>query len=194
MQKDLKYNIIALFGEKGNGKGTVLNWMVSHYPDQIHKIISCTTRPLREGERDGDNYHFISADDFTLQTLNGTMLEATSFRDQFYGTQLTALDANKINIGIFSLEALHCLLEDPRLNVFPVYVWAADKVRLMRALTKEDKPNCKEVCQQFLTDLKDFEKMDENYHYIIWPNSDNEQRNFPLMGRIVLNSFSSSGQ
>ena len=86
MQKDLKYNIIALFGEKGNGKGTVLNWMVSHYPDQIHKIISCTTRPLREGERNGDNYHFISADDFTLQTLNGTMLEATSFRDQFYGT------------------------------------------------------------------------------------------------------------
>ena len=194
MQKDLKYNIIALFGESGNGKGTVLNWMVSHYPDQIHKIIPCTTRPLREGERDGDNYHFISADDFTVQTLNGTMLEATSFRDQFYGTQLTALDANKINIGIFSLEALHCLLEDPRLNVFPVYVWAADKVRLMRALAKEDKPNCKEICQRFLTDLKDFERMDENYRYIIWPNSDNEQHNFPLMGRIVLNSFSSSGQ
>lgn len=194
MQKDLNYNIIALFGESGNGKGTVLNWMVSHYPDQIHKIIPCTTRPRQENEKDGDDYHFISTEDFTLQTLSGTMLEATAFRNQFYGTQLTALNANKINIGVFSLEALHCLLEDPRLNVLPVYVWAADKVRLMRVLAKEDKPNCKEICQQFLADVKDFERMDENYHYIIWPNSDKEQRNFSLMGQIVLNSFSSSGQ
>lgn len=45
-----KVKLIALMGKAGSGKDTILKHLSSHYPDKYHEIISCTTRPPREGE------------------------------------------------------------------------------------------------------------------------------------------------
>ena len=52
-----KYKIIALFGKSSAGKDTIQKWLVQHM-DNAHEIISCTTRPPRDYENDGIDYHF----------------------------------------------------------------------------------------------------------------------------------------
>lgn len=152
----MRYKILALFGESGTGKDTIQKWIVSNIPE-VKGIVSCTTRPKRDYEIDGVDYHFLTPDVFGEKILDGTMLEATSFNNWFYGTPLEELDKNKINVGVFNLQGIECLLEDSRLQVIPVYICASQKERLLRALTREENPNCTEVCRRFLADEKDFD-------------------------------------
>lgn len=163
-----KIKILALFGKSGSGKDTIQKWMVSTLP-YTKGVISCTTRPKRDYEIDGIDYHFLTPDMFAGKVLDGSMLEATSFNDWFYGTPIDELDKNRINIGVFNIRGIECLLEDPRLDVLPVRVEVSDVIRLKRQLNRENNPNCKEICRRFLTDEVDFELIP--FPYILFDNS-----------------------
>lgn len=172
MNSSNKYKIIALFGKAGSGKDTIQKWMVNHFPD-LHGIVSCTTRPPRDYEENDVDYHFLSIEDFTKQVLDGTMLEATDFRGWFYGTPLSSLDIDRINIGVFNIAGIQALLEDSRLEVYPVIIYAPDKTRLIRQLMREEQPDCTEICRRFQTDNSDFLKVDFE-PFFVWQNYDEE--------------------
>lgn len=167
MEKKIK--ILALFGKSASGKDSIQKWIVSNYPQLTNKIVSCTTRPPRSGEQDGVDYFFLSDEEFAKKVLDGSMLEATSFREWFYGTALDQLNSDKINVGVFNITGVECILDDPRLDVVPVWVHASDKTRLRRSLDREDNPDCKEICRRFLADEKDFDEMDD-FDYFGWIN------------------------
>lgn len=150
-----KYRILALFGKSGSGKDTIQNWVVSHLPNS-QKIIHYTTRPKRDNEIDGEDYYFVDINDFTNKLLNTNCIEATIFNNWGYGTSIEQLDINKINVGVFNLQALEIMLQDTRLDVLPVYIQCNDKERLLRVLQREHQVNCHEVCRRFLADEKDF--------------------------------------
>ena len=160
---DKKYQVIALMGKAGAGKDTVQNAVCTAHPLMFHKIISCTTRPIRENEKDGVDYHYIALEDFTRQVLHNEMLEATEFRDWFYGTPLTALSMEKINIGVFNPAGVRKLLADERLNVKVVEIQAPDKERLLLYLTREEHPDCAEMCRRYFTDNEDFKGLEFDY-------------------------------
>ena len=161
-----KYKIIALFGKSGAGKDTIQKCLVQF--TNTHGIISCTTRPPREGEVDGEDYYFLSIENFTKKVLSGEMLEATEFRDWFYGTSMSALEKDMINIGVFNIEGIEALLNDPRLDVIPVLVYAEEKTRLIRCLNREENPDCEEICRRYFADEEDFK--DIPFFYRIWIN------------------------
>ena len=64
----------------------------------LNEIISYTTRPIREGEQEGINYHYVSNEEFSQLVLENKMLEATVFNSWGYGTAINSLNENKINI------------------------------------------------------------------------------------------------
>lgn len=53
-----KFKIIALFGESSSGKDSIQNWIVNNM-ENFYKIISITTRPPRDYERDAKDYFFV---------------------------------------------------------------------------------------------------------------------------------------
>lgn len=154
-----KIPIIALFGKSGAGKDYYQKWLVKTFPD-LHPIISCTTRPPREGEQDKVDYYFLSDEEFVAKVANQEMLEATVFKGWGYGTPIEALREDKINIGVFNPEGVECLIADSRLEVIPVYIHAEDKVRLIRALNRESNPDCAEICRRYEADERDFRDID----------------------------------
>lgn len=165
-----KYQIIALYGASGSGKDTILKWIVSHYP-KINPIVSCTTRPLREGEVDGVDYHYISEEKFSEQILNGEMLEATEFRGWFYGTQVAALSEDTVNIGVFNPAGLMALEENPNISLLKIYVSASDKTRLLRCLNRESNPNVDEIVRRYQTDQRDireYQAESEEEDFRLW--------------------------
>lgn len=151
-----RYIILGLFGPSGAGKDTILNYITNKYKNKVNKIISYTTRPPRDYEQDGVDYFFISEEEFLKHVLNGEMLEATKFKEWYYGTGLKALDSNKLNVGIFNIEGLAALNEEPSFDISNVYVHADSKIRLMRALEREQNPDVAEICRRYLADEKDF--------------------------------------
>jgi len=53
---------------------------------EAHYSISCTTRPAREGEVNGRDYHFLTKENFTARIEAGKLLEYAEVHGNFYGT------------------------------------------------------------------------------------------------------------
>lgn len=153
--------IVALIGKAGSGKDTIMRRIIEQYPNQFHEIVSCTTRPPREGEQDGINYHFLTVKQFTQKVLNGDMLEATEFNGWHYGTALSDLSKNKINIGVFNPAGIYCLMEDPNIDLSVYYIKAKDKTRLLRQLNREEDPNISEIIRRYSADKDNFEDISD---------------------------------
>ena len=166
------YKIIALIGEAGSGKDTIMKEVLSKSQD-LNEIISCTTRPMREGEQEGVNYFYLTKEQFAEKVLNMEMLEATCFNDWFYGTALQSLDESVVNIGVFNPDGIDALLESPLVEVKVYYVQATDKNRLLRQLNREDNPDVDEILRRFKTDREDFSDLD--YEYEVLPNNTMEE-------------------
>ncbi|MEG2813928.1 MAG: guanylate kinase [Oscillospiraceae bacterium] len=89
--------LTLLIGPSGSGKGTVLKEVLKN-DNNIFLSISATTRSPRNGEVDGENYYFITKNEFEDKIKSGSMLEYASYCDNFYGTPKDAV-LNKLSNG-----------------------------------------------------------------------------------------------
>ena len=157
-----KYKIIAICGKSASGKDTLLHRIIEHNPN-LHEIISCTTRPPREGEIDGKNYFFLTLEEFAHKDCMGDMLEVTHFRDWYYGTSLDGLSREAVNVGVFNPAGIYNLMKNDMVDLFVIQVQASDKTRLMRSLKREINPDVDEIVRRYLTDKEDFELFSQAY-------------------------------
>lgn len=157
----MTYKIIAIMGEAGSGKDTLMQEVLSYAP-ALHEIVSCTTRPPREGEINGVNYHFLSPEQFGDRVVNGEMLEATCFNDWFYGTGFESLRSDCVNIGVFNPAGVEALLARPDAIELVVFrVMTSEKTRLLRQLNRESEPDVHEIIRRFKSDLIDFDDLSD---------------------------------
>ena len=164
-----KYKVIAICGKSASGKDTLLRYTIMNYM-WLHKIINCTTRPPRENEIDGKNYHFLSLEEFAHKdAIEGKMIEVTKFREWYYGTSIEDLSLDEINIGVFNPAGIYALMQREDVDLYVVQVVASDKTRLLRSLTREDNPDVDEIVRRYLADREDFEVFSTVYEpdYII---------------------------
>ena len=150
------FKIIALIGEAGTGKDTLMQRILAKYPLAFNEIISCTTRPMREGEAEGVNYFYLTPEEFAGKVLNGEMLEATSFNDWFYGTSYDSLRSDCPNIGVFNPDGIRAMSGMPDIDVTVFKITCTDKIRLLRQLNREENPNVDEIVRRYKTDKEDF--------------------------------------
>lgn len=151
------YKIVALMGEAGAGKDTVMQHILKARPD-LHEIVSCTSRPIREGEAHGVNYFYYTPDQFMEKIYQGEMLEFTNFNNWWYGTGYDSVRSDGvINIGVFNPEGVRSLLERDDCDVTVYWVRTDDKTRLLRQLHRETHPDVREIVRRFNADYQDFE-------------------------------------
>jgi len=79
-------NLFILSGASGAGKGTLRKKLFEGVPDMAFSV-SCTTRNIRPGEHDGEDYHFISKSDFEARIADGEFLEWAEVHGNYYGTR-----------------------------------------------------------------------------------------------------------
>ena len=155
------YKIIAIMGEAGSGKDSFMQAILKLRPD-FHEIISCTTRPMREGEAEGVNYYYYTPEQFGDRVLHDEMLECTVFNDWFYGTSYDSVRSDCINIGVFNPTGVESLLARPDVDVKVIRVVAEDKTRLIRQLNREERPDVREIVRRFNADWMDFDGVDQD--------------------------------
>lgn len=108
--------VIGICGKSAAGKDLTATRLVEEYKKigiPAKKVISYTTRPPREGEVDGVDYHFVDLETFIEMQYNNKFIEHTEFRGWQYGTAINSFDDNCINIcvlnpvGMTKLERLY---------------------------------------------------------------------------------------
>lgn len=78
--------LLVLFSApSGGGKTTLINALLQARP-QMARAVTCTTRPPREGERDGIDYYFLDAASFLKRVQAGNFLEHATVYGNSYGT------------------------------------------------------------------------------------------------------------
>ncbi len=90
--------LLVISGPSGAGKGTVISSLFEK-TSNLHYSVSATTRYMREGEKDGVNYFFLTKDQFEKEIDNDGMLEYAKYCDNYYGTPKKAV-VNKLDEGI----------------------------------------------------------------------------------------------
>ena len=153
-----------VMGKSASGKNSIYKGLVSSYA-YLKEIVPYTTRPMRSGEVDGKDYYFITDDDIEEYKRVGKLIEARVY-DTVTGkwTYATIDDGqigfDKDSITIGTLEA-YVKLRDyyGKENIVPIYIDLNSKLRLVRAMRREDcqeNPDYKELCRRFLADEEDF--------------------------------------
>lgn len=116
--------ILVLSGPSGAGKSSLINEIIDHIGPTYFSI-STTTRAMREGEKDGVHYHFVSEEEFKKEIENEMFLEYALVHGNYYGTSLgpvkQALKEGKLvifDIDVQGHDAVQNRLGDITTSVF----------------------------------------------------------------------------
>ena len=77
--------LIVVTGPSGTGKSTLCKRLLAELPE-VRYSVSCTTRPPRGAEKDGEAYHFLSRDEFVRRVEAGEFIEHAEVYGNLYGT------------------------------------------------------------------------------------------------------------
>ncbi len=89
-QKDIAL-LLVLAGPAGSGKTTLCDRLVGEN-EQVERVVTCTTRPPRSGEVDGEDYFFLSDDEFDRNIEEGAFLEWAKVHANRYGTLRSVIE------------------------------------------------------------------------------------------------------
>ena len=92
MSKVRKGILFVVSAPSGAGKTTLCREIFDKYSD-LRQSVSFTTRPMRPGEREGVDYHFVDAKRFQQMIANGDLVEWAEVHGNLYGTGLSILKA-----------------------------------------------------------------------------------------------------
>ena len=179
-----KYKLIAIFGEAGSGKDFVVKELLQlpFGKEYLHKVVGYTTRPMREGEEEGVQYHFLSS---PQDLFKKDLIEHSEFRHWFYGSDISCLDPNKINIGIYDLKRIQDILKRDDIECYPIYIKASDKTRLIRQLEREENPDCNEIIRRFMADRADYINIKYPSFKFKFFTIENDDNRFSLLNTII---------
>jgi guanylate kinase len=83
--------LLVLSAPSGGGKSSIARNLLQGR-DDLGYSVSATTRPIREGERDGVDYHFLTRDEFLRRREAGEFLESATYGGHLYGTLRSEID------------------------------------------------------------------------------------------------------
>lgn len=158
--------IFCLMGKSSSGKDTIYKRLMEDSALGLKRIVPYTTRPIREGEQEGVEYHFVNEEKLAFlqseekvvevrayDTVHGVWKYFTVCDDQmdlekgFYAV-IGTLESWRGMCGYFGRDVM-----------VPVYIEVEDGLRLERALLRERcqaAPKYTELCRRFLADAEDF--------------------------------------
>lgn len=154
----VKPKILAIYGMSAAGKDTLMSSLLEK--DGLNKIVLTTSRPQRDNEIDGRDYFFKKKKEILRDRDN--YLWPIEYNDWIYAINKNAIKEDEINVGVFNPYWMTKLFEDKNehIDLMAIEVLASDKTRLMRSLTREERPDCDEICRRFIADKADFSNLD----------------------------------
>lgn len=158
--------IFCLMGKSSTGKDTIFKELVDNPELQLKVIVPYTTRPIRAGETNGQEYFFVNEVEYTQLKSAGTVIEERGYSTCHGLWIYFMVDDGRIHLDnqnyglIGTIESFVQISKYfGRDKVIPILIELDDGERLQRALDREksqDQPKYEELCRRFLADKEDF--------------------------------------
>ncbi len=157
--------IFYLIGKSGSGKDSIYKELMDMGLG-LKPVVLYTTRPMRDGETEGVEYHFIDDAEFERLRDADRLIEYREYNTVHGIWRYMTVDDGQIDVSrdsflmIGTLESYEKMLARFGSEALcPVYLTVDDGERLMRALIRERQqksPKYAELCRRYLADEKDF--------------------------------------
>ena len=157
--------IYYVMGKSSSGKDTIYKKLMEAYP-RFRTIVPYTTRPIREGERDGVEYFFVDGERLREMQEAGQVIEVRSYDTKCGVWTYFTADDGQISLETHDYLVIGTLVSYQALREYfgeekmaPVYIEVEDGLRLARAVERERRqaePKYAELCRRFLADAEDF--------------------------------------
>ncbi len=180
--------LFCIMGKSASGKDTIFKKLTQDENLDLKRVVSYTTRPMREGEQEGVEYHFVTAQRLEELQKEGKVIERRDYSTVHGIWSYFTVDDGQVNFSLNQDSIIIGTLESyqkirtyfGKANVIPLYIHVEDGLRLERALERErqqEEPGYAEMCRRFLADAQDFseEKMAACEIDRIYENIDIEQ-------------------
>ncbi|SFG12477.1 guanylate kinase [Oribacterium sp. WCC10] len=158
--------IYYLLGKSASGKDTIYKRLKELNPDW-KEVTPYTTRPIREGESEGVEYHFVSEEQMDSFKADGKMIEERTYQTVYGPWRYGTVDDGQIDFSrkhdYLMIGVLQSYISTRDYfgceNVVPLYIEVPDEIRLERAKLrelKESTPKFEEMLRRFEADNIDF--------------------------------------
>lgn len=158
--------IFVLMGKSSSGKDSVFRELMKMYDGKLKTVVPYTTRPMRDGEENGDEYVFTDDKEFESLRSAGKIIEERSYHTiqglwRYFTVNDGSFDDDTDVMLIGTIDtylSISRYFKDKK-TVIPVYIECDDGERLIRAVNREkkrQKPQYRELCRRFLSDDEDF--------------------------------------
>lgn len=160
--------LYIIMGKSATGKDTVAAKLRTRLAEKgvlLKEIVDYTTRPVRENEQDGVDYHFATEEQLAGLQQAGKVIECRCYQTvhgpwYYFNVDDGQFDTEEDCLLISTLEGyaqIRAYFGEER--VVPLYLEISDRTRLHRALEREDQqssPKYAELCRRYLADNEDF--------------------------------------
>ena len=158
--------LFYMIGKSSTGKDTIYREVISRSDLELNPLVMYTTRPIRKGETDGKEYHFVDENVLKELEKEGRVIEKRAYHTihgiwTYFTVDDEHADLNRKDyLAIGTLESYAQIRNyyGEKL-VVPVYIQVEDGLRLERALKREKQqpvPKYEELCRRFLADQADY--------------------------------------
>ncbi len=165
----MKGNLLVISGPSGSGKSSLMKELLEQVP-QTYFSISSTTRSIREGEKDGVNYHFISKAEFEKEIEEGFFLEWAKVHDNYYGTSLKPilkeLHEGKVVICDIDVQGHKIAREKLGNLITSVFITTPDQKSLKERLVNRGTDSVDVIEKRLLNAVSEMTRMKE-YDYLL---------------------------
>lgn len=193
--------LFVISAPSGAGKTTICD-ALRQTPDFVYSV-SCTTRPPRAGELEGEDYHFLSQDDFVARVKAGAFLEHARVHGDYYGTLRELLVSNlKKGVDVLvdvdtqgAASIRKCADDFVRESLADVFIMPPDLDELRRRLIKRGTETDQQIENRLKTAAREMELWREYRYTIISRSMEEDLQKFRqiigaeryLSRRLVLN-------
>lgn len=155
--------IFCIMGKSSSGKDSLYSAIIGSLA--LTPLVIYTTRPMRENEKDGREYHFIDSETFKKMSSEGRVIESRTYNtklgDWTYFTANDSIDLDSHSYAVIGTLESFVPIRDyfGAERVVPLYVEVEDGERLARAVERErreEEPKFTELCRRFIADTEDF--------------------------------------
>lgn len=183
--------LILLIGCMASGKDTILKEMINE--GYAEPVISHTSRPMRKGEKDDIEYHFVSAEEMLKMKENNEFIEFKSYKAAnnekwYYGVNKNSLEKglSKNYILIVDITGMRQIKEyfkdDKDMEITTIFLDVDKETRRKRAIMRDDMTleKVKEIERRLKADDKEVYPFKEECDLIL-QNTNEEDFNYSCM-------------
>mgnify|MGYP002852273737 CR=1 FL=1 len=162
-------SLIVISGPSGAGKDSVVAKYLRKRNCNAWLSVSCTSRPMRPGDKEGKSYYFLTREEFEEKIKNDDFLEYAEYNGNYYGTPKEHIEEKlKNGIDVFLVIEVQGALKVKELipEAICIFIMPPSMKELRRRLVGRGTETKEKVLNRFKTAYQEINQI-ANYNYVV---------------------------